>query len=95
VLADFFGQRDEQRVCGGIPAAMRSSSCLTGGEAGQAFVRRRIAFVGNIVGTARETVDCLDRPAQVRGDEEGGNGEVFVVIDGHRPRSIGSSRRRW
>ena len=56
---------------------------------------RGIAFVGDIVRAAGETVDHLDRPTQRRRDEDGGNGEVFVVIDGHRPRSIGLRQSGW
>ena len=67
MLADFFGQCDEQWALRWHSGSDAVQFLLVGGKAGQSFVRRRIAFVGNIVGTAGETIDCLDRPAQVRG----------------------------
>jgi hypothetical protein len=48
---------------------------LVGGQPGEPFVRRGIAFVGNIVGAARKAVDDLDRLAQPGGHEQGGNGK--------------------
>ena len=54
--------------------------CLELREAlrGQGF-----AFVGDVVGRARESVDCLHRLAQARRQQEGCNGKVFVVFDRH------------
>ncbi len=95
MLVNFIGQNDEERCLRRHAGGDAIQLSLIGGEAGQSFFGHRIAFVGNVVGAARKAVDGLDRPAQVPGNEEGGNGEVFVVIDGHRPRSIGSSRHRW
>ena len=89
VLVYFFRQCDEQRRlrhrAGGDAVQLR----LIGVQPGEPLCGRGIAFVGNVVGAAGETVDRLDRPAQMRRNEEGGNGKVLVVIDGHRPRSIG------
>ena len=45
------------------------------------------ALVGNIVGAARKAVDDLDRLAQAKTEyEQGGNREIFVVIDRHGRR---------
>ena len=52
-------------------------------EPRQADDRLRVAFVGDVVGGAGKGVDGLDRLAQVRGQKEGRDGEVFVVVDGH------------
>ncbi len=95
VFANHFGERDEKwrlRRRAGCDAVQFR---LIGGQAGQPFFGHRIAFVGDVVGAAGKTIDRLDRPTQMRGNEEGGNREVFVVIDGHWPRSIWLSRSRW
>ena len=54
-----------------------------GGQPGEPFVRRGLSFVSDIVGAARKAVDDLDRLAQPGGHEQGGNREIFVMIDGH------------
>jgi hypothetical protein len=43
-----------------------------------------VAFVGNVVGAARKTIDGLYRSAQVFGQQQRSDREIFVVIDGHR-----------
>ncbi len=95
VPVDDVGQRDEQRRLRGGAGGNAIQFRLIGRQPGQAFLGQGIAFVGDIVGATGETVDHLDRPTQRRRDEEGGNGEVFVVIDGHRPRSIGLRQSGW
>ena len=43
---------------------------MIGSQAGQPLFGRRSAFVGNVVGAARKTIDDLDRLAQGRGNEK-------------------------
>ena len=47
---------------------------------------RRVAFVGDVVGGAREAIDRGDRRAQPRRAQPGGDREVLVVVDAHRRR---------
>ncbi len=69
MLADDVSQREEQRRLRSVTGGNAVEFRLTGGQPGQAFLGRGIAFVGNVVGTARKAVDGLDRriapPAQV------------------------------
>jgi hypothetical protein len=52
-----------------------------GRELGQAIARAVIAFVGHVVGQAREAVDGGHGRAQRRRAQPGGDGEVLVVVD--------------
>ena len=68
--------RDRRRVV--ALAAQRAIECVEGRETRG---RRRVAFVGEIVGVAREAIDGGHRRAQLRGHEQRGDREVFVVVD--------------
>ena len=50
----------------------------------QAYFRRIVAFVGEVVGAAREAVDDLDRPAQRARAGAARRREVLVMADRHR-----------
>jgi hypothetical protein len=58
--------------------------CLVGVQRGQAFFRRGVALIGQIVGAAGEGVDGLHRRTQALGQQNRGDREVFVVIDRHK-----------
>ena len=47
------------------------------------FGRGGVAFVGDVVGAAREGVDGLDRGHQAARQQEGGNREILVMLNGH------------
>src|SRR5687767_5973092 len=49
----------------------------------QADLRWIAAFVGEVVGAAREPVDDLDRLAQPRGQKQRSDGEVLVMAHRH------------
>ncbi|HPE03204.1 MAG TPA: hypothetical protein PK101_01195, partial [Thauera sp.] len=55
--------------------------------------RGRIALVGDVVGPARERIDRLHRFAQARRQQQGGDREVLVVLDGHRGQGSGRIRK--
>jgi len=69
----------------------------------QAFNVAGFAFVGNVVGAARETIDRFDRPAQLFGQQNRRDREIFVVIDRHcgilswrcrgRSKQVGGDKR--
>ena len=42
-----------------------------------------IAFVGDVVRTARKDIDRLYRLAQMRGQQQGRDREVLVMVDRH------------
>jgi hypothetical protein len=49
----------------------------------QAYRRRRIALVGEVVGFTSEPVDEGDRPPQPRREQHRGYRKVLVMIDRH------------
>ena len=67
VLANDLGQRDEQRCLRSSAGGDAIQFRLICSEAGQPFLRRRVAFVGNVVGRPCKAIDDLDRPTQGRG----------------------------
>ncbi len=67
-----------------LPDRDRVQVGAEGGEVGETRFGRRVAFVGDVVGRAREAVDRDDRRTKLRRAEPGGHREVFIVIDAHR-----------
>ena len=63
--------------------AKRVQCRAIGLERGDAFVRCRPAFVGEIVGAAREPIDVHHRAPHGAGQEDRSDRKVFVVTDGH------------
>ena len=89
VSCDGAGQRSEHLGPAGRRRGSRGDGEQVGaerGEVGDARFRCRIAFVGDVVGRAREAVDRADRRTQLRRAEPGGNRELLVMIDAHRVR---------
>ena len=68
------------------PAASASRSARYAPSRPARSRRRGVAFVGDVVGGAREAVDRRDRRAQRRRAQQRGDGKVLVVVDAHRPR---------
>ncbi len=68
---------------GVLAVADRRQRVVERGQRLEAHRGQGIAFVGKIVGGAREPVDRDDRGPQPRGDEPGCDGKVFVMADGH------------
>ena len=74
---------DDHRAAQYVAASDRVDRVFECRERGQPVRRRCIAFVGEVVGGAREAVDRDDRRPQPRGDEPRRHGKVLVMIDRH------------
>ena len=83
VVRDHRPQAQEYRMPGGLIAPDGVEFRLVFRQQRATFVGRQVAFVGEVVGLAGEPVDRRHRLAQGRRQEDGRNGKVFVVIDGH------------
>jgi hypothetical protein len=60
-----------------------ASSGLIGLQRRQPFGGSGVAFVGDVVGAAREGVDRFDGRHQAARQQDRGDGEILVMIDGH------------
>ena len=81
------------------PAALRrrcDRALRCSGRFGNPLVRRRIAFISDVVRGAREVIDRDDRGTEPSGREPRCDGKVFVVIDRHESvRWMKARRGRW
>ncbi len=76
---EFFEKRGLRSPAGFDPAQFGTEA----GKQCEAFFIAQVAFVGEVVGCAREAINKLDRSAQVRRQQHGRNGKIFVVVDSH------------
>ena len=82
-LGDHRRELSEKR---GLRNVTGFDSAQFGAEAGkqrETLFIAQVAFVGEVVGCAREAINELDRSAQVRRQQHGRNGKIFVVVDSH------------
>ena len=84
------GERSEGGVLRRLPGGDAVERALEAIEIGEARCRLRVAFVGDVVGGAREAVDRKDGiPLRAR-QQERRHRKVFVVSGGHRARNDSS-----
>jgi hypothetical protein len=91
VLGDDRAQAQEDRMYGRLPGRDGIEFRLVAVEQAQAFFRGQCAFVGEVVGAAREDVNRRHRFAQGGWQQEGCDGKVLVVVDGHGQLARGSA----